>query len=205
MRYAIVSVHFGKRLKRFFQAFEASVTANCRNCELIILEPEAPPRIAGVESSYTDNTYKLHLWRQEVEFAKVPTALLDGDMVVLRDIAPVWDELGGDWDVALTERPGKYWLNGGAVFCKPTEGAREFMRAWCRVNDSLLEDKRLREAALNAHYGMNQTALVHMLKHCPPKGVKIVRVPCQVYNNCDQTWKDIDASTRILHVKSFLR
>jgi len=205
VRYKIASVHFGERLKRLFVAFERSVLTNCYNCEeLTIIEPEPPARVQGIDGSYTDNTHKLHLWREEVERADMPIALLDGDMVVLRDIAPVWAEHGGDWDVAITERPGKYWLNGGAVFCKPTKAAREFMRAWCRVNDDILNDSYARKAALNNHYGINQTALVHMLQYCAPEA-KVVKVPCRKWNNCDQTWHQFDDETHILHIKSFLR
>lgn len=205
-RYRIVGCGFGERLQRLFTAWERSIEANCPGAELVVIEGEKPPRQPDRAATYTDNTYKLHVWREEVERAVrdgVRVACLDMDMVVLGDLSSVWEQMGTA-DVAVTERPGKYWLNGGAVYCRPTPAAAAFMDQWCRVNDALLADLRVLKAAVGRHYGLNQTALVHLLEAGEPC-CELVRVPCQQWNCCDQVWAQFDDDVRVLHVKGQLR
>jgi hypothetical protein len=202
-KYRIVMVRFGERLDRLFRAFESSVRANCSDYDLRIVECEEP-FVNGGNSTLIHNTLKLHVWREEVESSRIPVVCMDGDTVVLHDLFPAFSEQGGAWDVAVTERPHKCWLNGGVVFCRPTRAAKQFMRAWCRVNDDLLADGHAQREAFDRHFGINQTALVHALDTGMMPGV-VAKLPCQKWNNCDQTWASVDDDTAVLHVKSALR
>lgn len=202
VKYRIVCVQFGERMQRFFEAFERSVKTNCRDCELVVITIDKPAAVPGIDGSFTDNTAKLHVWRQEVEKSRVPVVCIDGDTVVLKDLYAAFSEFDGE--VAVTERPHPCWLNGGVVFLRATKGAKEFMRLWCRVNDDLMANPRALRLALERHYGMNQTALVHAMA-MTEMPCKVDKLPCQRWNNCDQTWATLDDETAVLHVKSALR
>ncbi len=209
--YHIIGVVFDNNepgFDRMIKAFEKSVLCNAPHAQLRIVHTTRPLCEKGYKPTYPDNTRKLHVWRDEVHKAEIPMVLLDVDMLILHELIPAFDEAGGNWDIGITVRPHRMWINAGAIYAKPTQGARDFMDAWCEVNDRLYSSRSALSTALKRHNGLNQTAMLHMLEECGnhPRGCKVHKLQCTTWNNCDQTWKDFDLeTTAALHIKGGLR
>lgn len=149
-----------------------------------------------------DNNYKLRFWRDLVHMATEPLVLMDTDTIVLDDIS------GGfsDQDLTLTTRPHK-WLNGGVVFVKPTQYARDFFDEWVRVDQWLYEGAtdsgasvRLLQAWQSTGVrGQNQTALA-LMKDKWSWGW----ADGMVYNSCQpRMWGN--KNEKVIHVKDGLQ
>ena len=250
VRYRVVGVHFGGIMfERLVAAFEHSARCNLLpHAELVLIEGVKPDKpTPETRSTYSDNTYKLHIWRDEVKRSKIPVILMDVDTIILRDLWPIFEN---DFDVAITQRPHPMWLNGGVVAVRPNARSKALFAKWVEVNDFLLANETARLKALERHHGLNQSALIHMIDpdlivgkepdasdkagvlrrkmhlmaaahnakergyknnghiegvDTTPPACNIVRVPCQRWNNCDQTWKDFDGETAVVHIKGHLR
>lgn len=203
--YTIGSVVFGDSFFcRLAAAFERSIETNCHNAELVMVDGRKPEPYKHYSGKWTSNNYKLHIWQELVHDAERPLVLMDCDMIVLRDLWPAFEQ--NEFDVAITRRPGKNWLNGGVVFVNPTKKARRFIDRWVEWNDKFYADVNRLIVARRRHYGLNQTALVHMLDKEGPGDCKLLELPCNLWNNCDQTWKNFDRDTcYALHIKSELQ
>ena len=198
-----------------------SLKKNTRDVEINIYEMKAPQTRSPIRYGYVANNAKLKVWINEALNSDLPVVLLDIDMIVVRDLYEIFEL---DFDIAVTERPTRAWNNGGAIYIKPTERAKEFIRAWVAYDTELLNSgAENRPPALHAaqtrtrHMGMNQPSLVDILQRgsdyetirdsamIDVNGCKILKVPCQVWNNCDHTWHQFDEKTRVIHTKSNLR
>lgn len=250
VKYRVVGVHFGGIMfERLVAAFEHSAKCNLApHAELVLIEGIKPDKpTPETRSTYSDNTYKLHVWWDEVKRSKIPLILMDVDTIILHDLWPIFDQ---QFDVAITQRPHPMWFNGGVVAVRPNARSRALFAKWCEVNDFLLANEAARLKALDRHHGLNQSAFIHMIDpnltvgkepddsdkpavlqrklhlmaaahnakvrnyennghiegiDTTPPACDVVRVACQKWNNCDQTWKDMDDETAVVHVKGKLR
>lgn len=164
----------------------------------------ANPAHARKQRSFSTNSDKLYQWAAVVEAAAEGDciALLDGDMMVVGDIDPVWSI---PFDYAITDqRPIRMPFNGGAVYVRVNDRSRAFIRRWAEVNQEMYLNSILHQKWRHKYGGMNQAALGYMLEaeHWTP-----TRLPCAQWNNCDVPhwgqWRALDS--RVIHIKSGLR
>jgi hypothetical protein len=148
------------------------------------------------------NTLKLREWVKWLDYTEDNTVFMDCDMLILQDISPAFDL---DFDIAYTVRTSaKMPMNGGVIFAKPTEGARKFLYAWNDINDKMFANPTFHHPYRVKYAGMNQAAFGYLLEN-PIEGVNLLRLPCAVWNSCSEDWNKVNASTRIVHIKSVLR
>lgn len=207
-RYQIVTVIFDANelgFDRLRAAFIRSARANAGpDAAIRVIQVRRPKCEAVYKPTYPDNTQKLHIWRDVVKAAKIPTVLLDIDTLVLRDPSAAFDE--GEFDIGITVRPHKMWINAGAIYARPTRGARDFMDAWVTENDRLYAEPDEMYDALKRHNGLNQTAMLNMIESGIPTTCTMAKLECVTWNNCDQTWVHFDPkTTAVLHIKGGLR
>jgi hypothetical protein len=153
------------------------------------------------------NTQKLEEWARIVASAQDGERLLliDADTFVVQPLDPVWDL---DFDVAITTKPRQahYPINGGVVFLRMSAAVRRFFEAWRDVNCRMLHDPGLHHPWKRKYAGINQAALGCLLEESRPADVRILELPCTVWNCEDFCWSEFDPTvTRIVHVKSALQ
>lgn len=173
---------------------------NAKFVEVMIPAPTIPE---GGNISFLSNTVKLREWRKQIDQATENVILADCDMLALKSAEEVFDL---DFDIAYTERTktGHLPLNGGIIFVKPTEMAREFFAAFEYWNQAMYEDAKFHEKWREKYRGMNQAAFGYLLE-TNVHGAKVIGVPCQKYNAVNNDWHNIDGETCFVHFKSELR
>jgi hypothetical protein len=159
------------------------------------------PAIRGL----TENTAKMVAWDAAIQAAADGEliGLLDCDTLVLADLSPI---AALDFDVTYTVRPAtsRFPFNSGVVFARVSAAVRDFFRRWRELNVAMLGDKSMHAPWRQQFGGINQAALGSMISGAP--GVRLLPLPCRVWNCEDQTWRSFAAEeTRILHVKGRLR
>lgn len=185
-----------RKWSMYEKTLRRSVELNAPEAEFVIENPEPPKPDVNKRWSWVANRLKLRIWREYVQKADIPLVLLDADTIVLDNLLPVWDM---DFDVAVTERPHKTWINGGVVFVKPTAKARRFFDLWYEEDEHLAANmfKGTRLTTL----GLNQTAFLNVYNKRKYEA-KIIRIPCRIWNALVETFREFDlVSTRILHAK----
>lgn len=183
--------------------FRESLARNMPDIPLVehILNPPAEiPMIRKV--SYWANTYKLKRWEKIIRNASEPVILADCDMVCLRDIS---NAFCGDFDIAYTVRTNKRLpLNGGLIFVKPTAASRRFFAMFRATNERMYWDPLFHEKWKHKTAGMNQAAFWYVVKKVD-HGAKLMTLPCEKWNACDEDWPHVNGLTRMLHIKGRLR
>lgn len=148
------------------------------------------------------NHIKLKVWRNEVLNSEEDIVLMDVDMLVLKDISHIFDK---SFDVCYTKRVGtKMPLNGGVLFVKSTDLAKHFFKKWYKQDETVLRSRGNFGTFVHRYGGQNQASFGYMLE----KGkhpAKIIHVPCPIYNCCNESWKDVDDTTRVIHCKGPLK
>lgn len=175
------------------------------------------------------NSVKLAKWVEELEKGDSPIMFSDCDMLMVQPVDDVWKM---DFDVAFTRRdendatipqpkgvevvkPSKRVppatgfarvpLNGGIVFARPTDVTRRFFRTWLEINDRMLMDVKFHAPWKKKYLGVNQASLGYMLENGSSQGVRLVSLPCSVWNACESNWLRLDPDVRMVHVKGMLR
>lgn len=153
------------------------------------------------------NQYKLTEWNKQIQAATEDTILMDVDMVVMQEIGHVFER---DFDICYTERTKtRMPLNGGVLFVKPTAAAKAFFTEWARVDAELLKNRNRYVQYIRKYGGQNQASFGYLLDN--KKRNKCVvntcvdKVPCTIYNVCQEEWHAVDDSTRVIHCKSGLK
>lgn len=218
----IISVQFdypgSSRYDKLSRVLEYSIKKNCPGAEFNLIRIDAPSSWR-TKKCFASNTVKLQRWVDEMEKTNEDIIFLDCDMIVLRDLH---DAFKMDFDIALTVNgTGSIPYNGGAVFCRNTSAARDFIRLWNKCNHELYNDTKKHLKWRMKYAGMNQAALGYMLEtnavrvtditseHKQIKAfeslVNIKRLPCSIWNVCKNDWRNMNDKMYILHVKSALR
>jgi hypothetical protein len=148
------------------------------------------------------NQYKLIEWNKVIQAAEEDTILMDVDMVVYKDIGHVFEK---DFDICYTKRTKtRMPLNGGVLFVKPTDKAKEFFREWLKVDADLLKRRNRYMPYVRKYGGQNQASFGYMIEQ--KRGLAgIAWVECTWYNCCNEEWKDINDETKVVHHKSALK
>jgi hypothetical protein len=175
------------------------------NFEAIKISP--PKKDPPKEYFQTKNTVKLGYWVDAIKASNENTAIMDCDMLVLRDMADAFDF---DFDIGYTIRTSKIKLNGGLLFIRPNKKSIRFLETWVKINQAMYDsigtdDSELYESYRKKYAGMNQASLGWMLENYEPD-IKIKPFPCVEWNVCQEDWATFDPETaRCLHIKSKLR
>lgn len=169
------------------------------------------PKIKILRKAYVyTNTEKLKYWVDYINNIEDNTVLLDVDMVLNK---PINDVFNKDFDVAITTRENdtfyrnntKAPINGGVIFVKPTEGARQYFKDFYEINDKMLNDFQLLHQWQEECVGMNQAAMQYLRKN-PSDKYNILELPTLYYNLCPPEYKSFDPDkTSFIHLKSHLR
>lgn len=150
------------------------------------------------------NTVKLREYVRFIDKVNDDVILADCDMLCLQDARHAFE---GEFDIGVTmkgdDHKTRCVVNGGIIFVKNTEAAKEWMREFQRINDKMYADEMFHNVWKKKYYGMNQTAMGYMLEMYDKAIVK--EFPTQVWNNCDVNWANINDETVFVHIKSMLR
>ena len=204
----IYTVHFqhdrGPDFDTLLSVFRSSVREHMPDARFISETIRPPGYNQGQAHSFTNNTAKLEKWIQFMNVVDDDEVILaDCDMVALR---PAYHAFDQPFDVAVTmqSRNGKYPMNGGIVFARPTDAARDFFRLWLETNNYLLANQVEHQRWRAKYAGMNQAAFGQMYE--------LDRIRCHLHeyrtnpwNIVDHDWPFMDDDGVFLHIKSELR
>jgi hypothetical protein len=198
--------HGGEDLDRLVAVLEHSVRLHSPMTPLTVHREQAN---TGGDSrgrwlaNVAECSRRTRIWREAVD--ALPDGevlgLIDADTCVLGDLTEI--ELRA-FDVAYTVRPNwaRYPLNGGVVFVRGGERARQFFRDWVEL-DAELQRGDVPEL-LDAYGAIDQAALSHLVNFSTQKA-RVIALPCAVWNCEDSTWAQFSDHTKILHIKGNLR
>jgi hypothetical protein len=188
------------RLLRVFEKSAARYMPNAKFISHRIPAPKVPVNVS--HTHFTSNTVKLEIWKEEMDRADEPIVFADCDMLATGDLSTVFEK---DFDVALTDRYGqKYPINGGMVYAKPNDRAREFLALWAQANRRLYEDPQEHKIWRDKYAGMNQASLGFVLEKYK-FDAKVIQIPCSRWNACDADWVNFDEDVKVCHIKGRMR
>ncbi len=182
----------------------ASIKRNVPDAEIIVRSMAAPTQI-NRKKCFASNTLKIGVWIEEMNKCNEGDNIIfsDCDMMYLKSPFDVFSQ---DFDLAYTMRPRKTPpVNGGIVFIKNNERARALMELWRKINDKMYHDEKFHTRYRTKYAGMNQAAFGWILENPKEHNAKMIGVPCEIYNSCNETWHRINDNTRIVHIKGELR
>lgn len=168
----------------------------------ILVLNETPPLPTGRNDNYSALTARLNSWVGAAENTKGDIIFMDVDMVVLGDLAKVFEQY--EFDIAYTGRHNKkHPINGGVLFVR--DGAQGFIRKWARINNLFYRDGKLHKIWRKKCRGMNQPALWYLIKHPEKHHKKLLSLPCLMYNACEPEWPYITDAVQVIHLKKIGR
>jgi len=194
----------GKKYTMLSKVYEYSIKKNCPKAKLDLIKLPPPNLKSGENKSFPSNTVKLDYWyRTLCDSDDKEVIFMDCDMVVLGDLSPAF---AYDFDIGYTKRTKcRMPYNGGVVFVKNTQAARDFILLWKEINDRMYNDYRFHKPWRNKYAGMNQAAFGYILEK-EKFDAKLRSFPCSVWNSCVEDWQRIDINkTKVVHIKGGLR
>lgn len=203
----IVTVYFKSHdntdYKLLLDVFRKSHCRNMPDVELVEIELPQPENPNTHIWNYNANSAKLSEWCKHMETATEPVIFIDCDMLMLR---PGYHAFDVDFDIAYCghETKGKIPFNGGVIFARPTDEAREFFRLWKESNDYLYNNPQEFNKWRKVYAGINQSALGRLLDEIP-YSAKVHRYPLVQWNCTDSHWHEINEDTVYVHIKGSLR
>lgn len=209
MKYSIVGARFDTdnhngnlMYRRLTKVWKYSAEKTNPNASIILYDnDDIQKRKDCFQSS---NNFKLSLWTHTVKETDRPLVLTDTDILFLGSLEDAFDN---DFDIAYTTRKGlphiKYPFNGGVIFTKPTEEARNFMQNWYEIDCKMVQDMVFHAPYRKKYAGQNQASLGYMLENYTD--AKVIALPCQIYNAANSVWPHMTDDTRILHANASLR
>jgi hypothetical protein len=211
----IISIYFDyggvDKYEKLARVFEHSIKKNSSDVDYEIIKIQAP-EVKSNNKSFESNTVKLELWMDKLKETEDDIVFMDVDMMIVRDISDAFDD--HDFDIGITMRNGPHAkrlpMNGGVVFVRNNEAAKEFIKLWTKANRFLYDDI-LRTHGTKHHRfwrsrygGMNQAAYGYMI-HNYDYDARIKEFQCSEWNACVEHWRNPVLNPRIIHVKSQLR
>lgn len=135
--------------------------------------------------------------------AKDIVIISDVDMLQTGTINPI--DLAGDWDIAVTVREQKFWLNSGVVLAKPTERAYAFLDKWASICESLMAKPELYKVYSDRYLFGDQAALGWMLENAADIA-EVAFFPCSKWNLTQSEWHLFrPEESKLVHIKSNIR
>ena len=175
-----------------------SVGCNAPEAELVIIEDHSE-FVNALDACHR----KVREWAVQCCKSYVPCACLDIDCLVLQDLSPIFENT---FDLGMTVRDDKQWLNAGVIYYQPSDQARRDMIAWAELSRDSSRDKKI-ESWYRQETGQsatNEASFAYGLKHKVFQG-RVKKFQCREWNCEQHYWEDMDENTKVLHVKSGLR
>jgi hypothetical protein len=195
------------RYEKMAKVLEYSAKKFCPNIEFRLIR-HAPPKTINRKTCFASNNLKLNKWIEVLESVNDDVIFLDCDMVILRSFEGAFDN--ADYDIGITylnDDHERLPFNGGTVFVRDTDKARNFMRKWLELDNKMYIDEKLHSVFREKYAGMNQASLGYLLENPKFHEAKIKRLDCHEWNWCRDRWKfpEQGAGPRVLHIKSQTR
>lgn len=187
---------------KLLEVFRYSVKKHMPDSDYIEYR-DKPPEYDGRNHGYLDNTFKLKIWAEHMAGTKENTIFIDCDMMALRNAKHAFYE---KFDIAYTACPDGYMvpLNGGVIFAKPTELAREFFSRLRTINDKMYHDYEFHKPWQDKYHGMNQSAMGYILENMC-HDINIKKYMTREWNAIECDWRMINDSTVFCHINKQLR
>lgn len=200
----IVSVVFDycgdKKYSMMAKVLKVSIEKNCPGAEFELIK--LPPPRYRTKRCFTSNTVKLAEWSRVMNETNDNVIFIDCDMMVLNDLHSAFNS---DFDIGFTKRnKSRIPYNGGVVFVKNTQAARDFIMLWKQINDKMYKDYSFHKPWRDRYAGMNQAAFGCLLE-TGNHGAKIHKYKTLEWNAVDCDYSSINNKTVFIHYKSKLR
>lgn len=190
--------------KRLYDVFKVSVEKNIPEANFVNIKIPCPDRVTSVAKNFTYNTEKLNIWYDFVKNTDDDVILTDCDMLCTGNPENIFLT---NFDIGITFKTceiKKSPMNGGIVFVKNTEKAKNFIELWRDVNAQMYKDRHFHIEWQNKYLGMNQAAFGYIYEVLKPD-VTMLELPTIKYNAVDCDWKNVNEETYFIHIKSELR
>lgn len=199
----IVSPFFARiaKYKKLLNIFYNSGKEKMYNSIFNIIDVKIP------KHGYSADTVKNHHWDTYYSFmSKITRAIeiddnvlmSDSDIMFLQSVNDVWQY---DFDIAITIRNYRSRYNTGITFAKPTMAAKNFLISWKQNTKDVAMKWDKKE--IHKWAGIDQASLHRTLQE--GQNVKILELPCEIWNAEQTCWKHINSETKVIHIKSGLR
>ena len=188
---------------------------NKYNKDLIIIEKEleCPTCEHRTENDkkfqYLENIHKTQKWNEFFQSLNIgdEVLFLDADILILNNISEMFDFLENKEIILTTRNYKKLNFNAGVILFKVTENTKRFFNEWTEKISKFSHEIRFNQEIIKLseiYLGAGQTTLAYMIEKEEYKNI-IDKVPCHIWNCCQQDWDLYTDETKIIHVKSGLR
>lgn len=203
----IITVKYDGTFERLYSVYKKSIELNIPNAEHVNINLPMPENNMGRPCFCHHNHTKLEAWAEYMSGADDNIIFSDADMLALRDPVEIWDN---DFDICYTARTHtnagrSIPLNGGIIFARPTDNAREFFRLWAQTDKTMYENKEFHDRYYRKYAGMNQASLGYLIENPDLYSARVASVFTLKYNAVDCDWRYVNDETCFVHIKSLLR
>lgn len=199
---------------RLVSVFVESIRKHAPHIEVVVQEEDKtkivnPKQWKDDEHKWMEpNTAKLKMWHDFMMQTDKPTIFADCDMLMTKDPSCAFDT---DFDIGWTRRnnnkKSRFRMNGGIIFARPTDKAKEFFTEWLRINNLMYyQDRKLYEKWNSQYFGMNQTAFGYLYENEVVKNILYKEFSCRHWNCIHEYWNQVEqGDVYFVHVKGDLR
>jgi hypothetical protein len=191
---------------RMARVLEFSAAKHCPGWSIEVnpLERKPVPHYHGAPDNFIYNVQKVDAWKRAIVEAPDGSRIcvMDSDMMITGPLDDVWAQ---DFDVAYTGQRGKLGLNAGVLFVRVSKQSRRFVCAWADKNHEMLESLRKLQEWKRRTPGMTQPALMAVLNSPVSRTLRVLNLPCRIWNCEDVSWPAFGKHVKILHIKGRLR
>jgi hypothetical protein len=166
------------------------------NADAVVLTVPAPENIERPCDRYMSyaSSYAF-LKKAEYAIAQNDNVIFtDADIMFTGDCKNVFKL---PFDIAITTRPARTWINGGVVLYKPT--GKDKLQEVIVLMNQIINNVALYREGLIKYLGADQLALAMLSRKR-----NFLRLPCAEYNLEQHTWDQYSERTKIVHMKSNL-
>ena len=191
--------------KLLHEVFLKSVNKHMPDVRVISLVLDVPQAKDDRKPGLWTNTVKLREQVKTIESIDDDIVLADCDMLCLKTCEDIFNQ---DFDIGYTVKPlskmTKSRINGGIIFVKNTQKAKDWMKELLYINNKMYLDPNFHNIWRNKYFGMNQSAMGYMIEASGNKA-KTLALPTRIWNAVDCDWRSINIETRFVHIKGKLR
>lgn len=167
--------------------------------EIINFKPPCDKYGKGKELDHNWDTYYAFMAKISRAIEIQDNVLMtDSDLIFLKSVDDIWKR---DFDIAITIRDHRCKYNTGLCAIKPTIEAKYFLKRWKENTREVAEKQNWNK--IYEWWGIDQYAL-HLTIQEKIK-IKLMELPCHIWNSTQNDWKNITNDTRVVHIKSGLR
>lgn len=189
---------------KLHEVFIASCKKHMPDVDVVTLYLNVPKAKDKRKPGIWTNTAKLRAQADYIKTCNDDVVIADCDMLCMRSAYHAFDK---DFDIAYTVKAANKKtnapINGGILFVKNTQAAKDWIAELCAVNDRMYNDPDFHNTWRSKYYGMNQTAMGYLVE--TGHKAKLHKYQTVEMNACDPDWINIDKSTVFVHIKGRLR